>query len=196
MGSLAFLQDRAWRKSVLADAFGTGFLSFLAFAAITGFVCWLVKGTDVFLSALDGDLVLFFKLLPRIGVALSVAALIWCLLPRDQISKLVGADSGLTGLVIATLAGAITPGGPSSAYALLAVLASTGANRGALVAYITAWATLGMQRILVWDVPFMGEEFAILRVLASLPLPVLAGLIAMQLPLTVTFREAGPEAGK
>lgn len=196
MGSLAFLQDRAWRKSVLADAFGTGFLSFLAFAAITGFVCWLVKGTDVFLSALDGDLVLFFKLLPRIGVALSVAALIWRLLPRDQISKLVGADSGLTGLVIATLAGAITPGGPSSAYALLAVLASTGANRGALVAYITAWATLGMQRILVWDVPFMGEEFAILRVLASLPLPVLAGLIAMQLPLTVTFREAGPEAGK
>ncbi len=36
-----------------------------------------------------------------------------------------------------------------------------------MVAYITAWATLGLQRILVWDVPFMGAEFAMLRILPS-----------------------------
>ncbi len=35
-----------------------------------------------------------------------------------------------------------------------AAAAAAGADRGALVAYITAWATLGLQRVLVWDVPF------------------------------------------
>ena len=86
------------------------------------------------------------------------------------------------------MAGALTPGGPSSAYPLLAVLGASGADRGAMVAYITSWAILGMQRVLIWDVPFLGAEFAILRTLVSLPLPILAGLIARNIPLTLTLR--------
>jgi len=86
----------------------------------------------------------------------------------------------------------VTPGGPSAAYSLLAVLAVSGADRGPLVTYITAWALLGMQRILIWDVPFMGPEFAILRFVVCLPLPIVAGLIARQLPLTL--RVIDPEA--
>lgn len=96
----------------------------------------------------------------------------------------------MRGLIIATVAGTITPGGPASAYALLAVLAASGADRGAMIAYITAWATLGLQRILVWDVPFMGAEFAILRFAISLPLPVVAGLIARRLPMRLIVKEA------
>ena len=57
------------------------------------------------------------------------------------------------------------------------------------MAYITAWATLGLQRVLVWDVPFMGAEFAFLRILISLPLPVIAGLIARRLPMTLVVTE-------
>jgi len=123
--------------------------------------------------------------MPRMVIALSIAAIIWFLLPRDRISSLVGHESGMAGLIIATFAGTVTPGGPSSAYALLAVLAASGADRGAMIAYITAWATLGLQRILVWDIPFMGTEFAFLRLLVSLPLPIVAGLIARRLPLTL-----------
>jgi hypothetical protein len=102
----------------------------------------------------------------------------------------------MKGLVVATIAGAATPGGPSSAYALLAVLAGSGADRGAMVAYITAWATLGMQRILVWDVPFMGAEFAILRGLVSLPLPVVAGLAARALRPGRSARTGGNPEGR
>ena len=72
----------------------------------------------------------------------------------------------------------MTPGGPAAAFSLLAVLGGAGADRGALIAYITSWAMLGLQRVLVWDVPFMGAEFSLTRLLICLPLPIVAGLIA------------------
>jgi uncharacterized membrane protein YraQ (UPF0718 family) len=148
----------------------------------------LIKGPDVVWAALSEDLSLVADLMPRVVVALSIAALIWVMMPRNRMSALVGKKSGMRGLIIATLAGAVTPGGPSSAYSLLAAVAVSGADRGALVAYITAWALLGLQRILIWDVPFMGAEFAMLRFAVCLPLPIIAGLIARRLPLTLRIK--------
>ena len=170
-------------------AFGPSFWGFLAAAVAFGVICWAIKGRAVVYEALTTDIGLLIDLMPRVLVALSIAALIFFLMPRDKMAALVGADSGVRGLLIATVAGTVTPGGPSSAYALLAVLASAGAERGALVAYITAWATLGLQRILVWDVPFMGAEFALLRFAVSFPLPILAGLIARRLPVEYRVKE-------
>lgn len=185
MARFPFLADPDWRREVLRDGFGRGFWGFAALAAAAGLMCWLIKGPDVVAQAMLNDGALLLDLMPRVLVALTIAALIWVMLPRDRISALVGTESGLLGLAIATAAGAVTPGGPSSAYALLAVLAVSGADRGAMIAYITSWATLGMQRVLLWDVPFMGAEFALLRVLVSLPLPILAGLVARRLPFAL-----------
>ncbi len=187
-----FLGDRDWRRAVLSKAFGRSFLGFLGVAVALGLLCWALKGGAVVAHAFANDLSLLLNLMPRVVIALTIAALIWVMLPRDRMSALVGRDSGLRGLVIATLAGAVTPGGPSSAYSLLAVLAGSGADRGALIAYIVSWATLGMQRILVWDIPFMGVEFAFLRIFVSLPLPILAGLIARR--LTTELRVPGGTA--
>jgi hypothetical protein len=49
---------------------------------------------------------------------------------------------------------------------------------------------MGLQRILIWDVPFMGAEFAMLRFIVCIPLPVIAGLIARRLPLTLRIKGA------
>lgn len=196
MTNYSFLGDKAWIKTLVADAFGKSFFGFLGFAILMGVLCFVILGEAEFLSALHADAALLLNLIPRVFVALSVAALLWVLLPRDKISKLIGKSTGIRVLIVATLAGAITPGGPSSAYVLLAVLAASGAERGALVAYITAWATLGLQRILVWDVPFMGAEFALLRFAISLPLPVVAGLIARRLPFEVIFRDEEKQGAK
>lgn len=188
MASFDFFKDPDWRRDVVSNAVGKSFWGFFAAAAAFGILCWLIKGTDDVVDALYHDLGLVIDLMPRVLVALSIASLILALLPRDRMSALLGSDSGLRGLVIATIAGTITPGGPSSAYALLAAAALSGADRGALVTYITAWATLGLQRILIWDVPFMGAEFALLRFGLCLPLPILAGLIARRLPLSLRIK--------
>lgn len=188
MHSFTFFKDPNWRRRVASDAFGRSFWGFFAAAAAMGLLCWAIKGRDVVVAALRKDAAILLDLMPRVFIALSIAALIWVLLPRDRVSALVGKESGMRGLVIATMAGMITPGGPSSAYSLLAVMAVSGADRGALIAYITAWATLGMQRILIWDVPFMGAEFATLRFMVSLTLPLVAGLIARKLPLELRVK--------
>ncbi len=182
-------RDAAWVRGVLKDAFGLGFFGFLAFAVVTGLVCYFVIGGEAVASALANDVDVLLTLLPRVGVAISVAALLWVMLPRDKVSHFIGRDSGLRGLVIATIAGTITPGGPSSAYALLAMLGAAGADRGAMIAYIAAWATLGLQRILVWDLPFMGGEYALVRFAVCVPLPIIAGLIARRLPFELRLSD-------
>jgi uncharacterized membrane protein YraQ (UPF0718 family) len=176
-------REGAWWTSLLKSSFGRSFWGFLVFAIITGTICYTVLGRVEFVDALETDVDLFLRILPRVAIALTVAGLLWVTLPRDRVTALIGKESGMRGLFIATAAGIITPGGPTSAYALLAVLGASGADRGAMIAYIASWATLGVQRLLVWDVPFMGAEFSLVRFLVCLPLPIVAGLIARRLPL-------------
>jgi len=176
------LFDPGWWRSLLGIGFGRSFWGFLAFAVVAGTACWLVLGEAAFVDALVTDVGLILRMMPRVGLALALAGLLWVTLPRDRVTALIGHESGLRGLLIATGAGIITPGGPSSAFALLAVLGGAGADRGAMVAYIVSWAILGIQRILVWDVPFMGADFSFVRFLVCLPLPFVTGLIARRLP--------------
>lgn len=188
--------SRAWWAGLLRDSFGVGFWGFAAFAVLSGAACYVFLGAEAFGVAVEEDLDLLLRTVPRIVAALGVAGLVWVMLPRDRLTRLIGGGSGLRGLVIATVAGIVTPGGPSSAFSLLAVLGGAGADRGVLVAYIASWSMLGIQRILVWDVPFMGAEFSLTRFLVSAPLPILAGLIARWLPLRMRLVGAArPDAG-
>ena len=187
--SFTFIKNQDWLKKVILGAFGKSFWGFLAAAFGFGVLCWAIKGPDAVAAALSEDFNLLLGLMPRVFVALTIAALIWVMMPRELMTTLVGSNSGMRGLVIAAVAGTVTPGGPASAYPLLAAAGASGADRGALVAYITAWATLGLQRILIWDVPFMGAEFAMLRFAVCLPLPIIAGLIARRLRLELRIKE-------
>jgi hypothetical protein len=177
--------DRGWWFGLLKTAFGKSFWGFLAFAVVAGTACWLVLGEAAFFDALVTDVDLILRMMPRVGLALTLAGLLWVTLPRDRVSALIGKESGMRGLLVATAAGILTPGGPSSAFALLAVLGGAGADRGAMIAYIVSWAILGIQRILVWDVPFMGADFSMVRFLVCLPLPIVTGLIARRLPFSL-----------
>jgi len=187
---LRSVAGKAWWRELLRIGFGTSFWGFLAFALASGGACYLVDGGAAFSDALSTDIGMLLQTAPRIALALAVAGFLWVTLPRDRVTSLIGTESGLRGLLIATLAGIVTPGGPSSAFPLLAVLGASGADRGAMIAYVSSWAILGLQRILVWDVPFMGAEFSLVRFLVCLPLPIIAGLIARRLPLTLRLVEA------
>jgi len=185
---------------VLRAAFGLSFWFFASFAAVTGTVCYFLLGPEVFNKAVSEDVAQLIAILPRVIAALTLAGFIWILLPRDKFSKLVGRYRGFSGLVLAEIAGIITPGGPSAAFPFLAIIGRAGADRGVLVCYITSWAILGIQRIVVWDLPFMGADITSTRFLVSLPLPILAGLIAQRLPFTLTFADsdtaAAPRSGQ
>lgn len=179
-------------KTLFRRSFGPSFWGFAAVAVLTGALCYAIMGPGAFSAGANKDIALILATLPRVVAALGIAGMLWVLLPREKLALLIGEDSGFKGLLIAAFGGMITPGGPSSAFALLAVLAAAGANRGPLIAYITAWSMLGLQRILMWDVPLMGADFSITRFCLSLVLPVIAGWLAARLPLKLHLRE---EAG-
>ncbi len=179
--------SRGWWAALLREGFGLSFWLFAAFAIGMGLTCYVVLGPDLFDGAMSGSLDLAGSTLPRVAAAQILAGFVWVMLPRDRLSRLADSNRGLRGLIIATAAGVITPGGPASAFSLLAIAAGAGADRGILITYITSWALLAVQRIIVWDLPFMGAEFSAIRFVVCLPLPILAGIIARRLPLSLVL---------
>ena len=169
----------------------TSLLLVTAIALVSGGLCYGLKGPEVFFATFAADARLMLDLLPRMAAALLLAGALFVLLPRDKVARWLGAGSGLRGLVLAEIAGILTPGGPMTAFPMAAMMIGAGADIGAAVTYVTAWMFLGVTRMLVWEIPFMGADFAMLRYGVSLALPLLAGLIARQLPLQIRNPAAG-----
>lgn len=113
--------------------------------------------------------------LPRLLPAIVIAGLMQVLIPDQLVARHFGQASGLRALLVATLAGILTPGGPMVSVPLMVALAHSGAALGPLVAYMTAWSLFGMQRIIAWEAPLMGWRFVVVRVVPSLAFPVVAG---------------------
>ncbi|MCW5686803.1 MAG: hypothetical protein KIT85_20605, partial [Pseudolabrys sp.] len=80
---------------------------------------------------------------------------------------------------VATVAGALTPGGPVVGFAIGAAALKGGAAMPQVIAYATAWALFALHRLLVWEVPMMPARLVWLRALVSLPLPFLAAAGAL-----------------
>ena len=120
----------------------------------------------------------FRALAPRIPFALVAAECIGRLLPREHVAALLGADAGLTGILVGSVVGWLLPGGPMVAFPLAIALFRAGAEQAPLVALITAWSLLAINRTLLFEVPLMGPRFTLGRIAVSAPLPVLAGVLA------------------
>jgi uncharacterized membrane protein YraQ (UPF0718 family) len=141
-----------------------------------GYVFWR-DGLEHFLEVVWSDAGLFARMLPNVLAGCLIAALVTILLPRDTISRWVGKDSGIKGIVISAGVGIIVPGGPFTIYPIAAAFLGMGADAAAVVTLITSWTTIGMSRALVWEMPFLGFDFVLWRWLAALPLAILAGLV-------------------
>lgn len=87
------------------------------------------------------------------------------------------------------LAGFILPGGPVTMYTVAGAFLLIGADMGATVAFLTSWTLLGYTRALVWELPFFGPDFVIWRMILSLPLPIIAGLLARLLVTAIPPRD-------
>jgi uncharacterized membrane protein YraQ (UPF0718 family) len=121
----------------------------------------------------------FLWLLPRLAIGILAAGFLAKLLPEDQVAAHLGPDSGALGLLVATIAGALTPGGPVVGFSIGTAALKSGAALPQVVAYVTAWGLVSFNRVLVWELPIMPREFVWLRILVSLPLPMIAGAMVM-----------------
>lgn len=121
---------------------------------------------------------MFLFMVPRILAGLIGAGFLAALLPQQMVARAFGAEAGLTGILLGTLFGALSPGGPFVALAIGAAALKAGSGTGALIAYITSWSLFALTRTLSYEVPIMGARFTRLRLLLALPAPILLGLLA------------------
>jgi uncharacterized membrane protein YraQ (UPF0718 family) len=119
----------------------------------------------------------FLTTLPLLVIAFAVAGLVQVLVPREFIVKWLGAGAGFKGIMIATLAGAVTPGGPYVSFPIVASLYKSGASVGTVVAFVTAWSVWAVARFPL-EMGLVGPKLAIARFLSTLIVPPLAGLFA------------------
>jgi uncharacterized membrane protein YraQ (UPF0718 family) len=117
-----------------------------------------------------------WSVLPNLVLGFAAAGLIVVVVPPSLIGAAIGDESGMRGLLIATVAGILTPGGPFLQFPLVAALAKGGAAPGPLAAYLTAWSLIGLNRAIVWELPLLGSGFTIARWAISLALPILIGM--------------------
>jgi len=118
------------------------------------------------------------KILPLFAVALPMAAFLAELIPADAASGWIGPESGLSGIAVGAVAGGFMPGGPFVTFPLVIAFAKAGAGVPQMTALVTGWAIYGIHRIITWEYPVLGWRFVALRMLAGLPLPILAGILA------------------
>ena len=123
----------------------------------------------------------FLKLVPRIAIGVTGAGFVAELLPQQTVAEWLGPDSGFLGLIIATVGGFLTPGGPVVGFAIGVSALKAGAGVPQVICYVTAWALFAMQRLFVWEFGVMPQRLVWLRLAASLPVPILAAVAAMLL---------------
>lgn len=146
----------------------------IALALLFTLVAYLKDPGLPAIGARNGLALLWF-ILPRLIPAVILTGMLQVLIPQEMVSRYVGREAGFRGIVIASLAGVVTPGGPMVSVPLMVALAHSGAGLAALVAYITSWSLFGIQRVIAWEAPLMGWHFVLVRTVPSLAFPVLAG---------------------
>jgi len=152
---------------------------------------WLVVAVLAVLASMRGRVLLndgartgameFLLLLPRIGIGVIGSGFVAEALPNEWIAPWLGPESGFLGVMIATIGGALTPGGPVVGFSIGAAALKSGAGAPQVIAYSTAWALYAIHRLLIWEVPLMPARVVWLRAMVSLPLPFLAAALAILL---------------
>ena len=117
------------------------------------------------------------EILPLLVFALIVAGMVQVLLPRELLSKWVGVESGMRGIIIGAIAGGLSPGGPFVNLPLAAALLRSGASVGTMVAFLTGWSLWAVSR-LPMEVGILGWKFTLIRIASTCFFPPIAGLVA------------------
>ena len=151
----------------------------MAIIAVTLLVIGYSKGEAVHVRGLKLALNMTIDILPLLICAFIAAGMVQVLLPQEMLSKWVGAESGLRGILVGTIAGSLAPGGPYVSLPVAAALLRAGASVGTMVAFLTAWSLWAINR-LPMEVGILGWKFTVIRLASTFFFPPIAGLIAQQ----------------
>ncbi len=135
------------------------------------------KGGGVHVQGLKAAGKMMVDIAPMLFFAFIVAGIVPLLVPQEFMHKYLGADSGWRGLIIGTIAGGLSPGGPFVSMPIALGLLRAGAGVGVMVAYLTGWSLIAVSRLPL-EVGILGWKFALIRFTCTFFFAPLAGFLA------------------
>ncbi len=152
------------------------------------FVC---SGQDL-MPVLEENAELVSKILAFTTFAVLISVLIHFLLPLSFVRKYLSSNKPLY-LFFAGILGIITPGPIYAIYPIVLMLKRKGISNPILVSYITGQTIIGPARI-PFEMGLFGLDFMLYRLVASLLMAPLAGLLYIALSKKLPDREHPLEA--
>ncbi len=138
------------------------------------------RGQGQHMEAMKDSLVMTVKILPIMIFAFIIAGMVQSLIPQETISSWIGSESGMRGILMGTVTGALVPGGPYVCLPLVAGMLRTGAGVGTMVAFMAGRALWAVSSLPL-EVGILGWKFTLIRFVSTLIFPPLAGIIAQTL---------------
>ena len=137
------------------------------------------QGNNLHITGLQISAKMIVQMMPLLLLALVIAGMsqVFAAQQEEFITKWLGPESGLRGIMLASVAGTLTTGGPVVTVPLLAGLLRSGSSIGVAVAYLTGWGAWSLARLPL-EVAILGWKFTLISVASVCLLPPIAGLIA------------------
>ena len=105
------------------------------------------------------------SVLPPIMILLGLIDL-W--IPRKQLMKYMGNNSGIIGVLLAMLIGSIAAGPMYAAFPFTAVLIKKGAKFSNIIIFMNAWCLTKIST-LIFEISALGYKFTLIRLLIDIP---------------------------
>ena len=135
------------------------------------------QGHGEYVVGLKSAFNMIVEIIPLLIFAFIIAGMVQVLLPNELLSKWLGAESGFRGILIGSIAGGLSPGGPFVSLPIASALLKSGASVGTMVAFLTGWSLWAVSR-LPMEVGILGWKFTLVRIISTFIFPPIAGLIA------------------
>ena len=135
------------------------------------------RGRDLPLAGLLAGGRTLWRNLPILLLGFVIAGLVQVLVPKELISRWLGARAGMKGVLIACVVGGVVPGAPYAVFPLVAVFYQAGASLGAVVGFVSAWSLWSISRLPV-EMALIDPKAALVRYGITFVVPPLAGLMA------------------
>ena len=130
------------------------------------------KKDDVVRVSMD-FLIEMILILPAVMILLGLFA-VW--VPRDMVVKFLGRASGVKGVVLSIILGALPTGPLYIAFPIAAALLRKGARVSNIIIFLSAWACIKIPQELV-ELQFLGARFMALRLVLTIIFVIIMGLV-------------------
>jgi uncharacterized membrane protein YraQ (UPF0718 family) len=149
----------------------------LAIAAAILLIVAFWRGRDLPLAGLQAGGRTLWRNLPLLLLGFAIAGLAQVLIPKEWITRWLGAEAGVRGIFVGCIVGGLVPGAPYATFPLVAALYQGGASLGAVVGFVSAWALWSVSRLPV-EMALIDPKPALVRYAVTFIVPPIAGLVA------------------